>query len=900
MMDTAERDDRVMTIAAEALQKPLAERESFLRAACQNDSDLYQEVSEVVTWEERMSTFLHRPLIDLIDIDSLGKPFTAQQTINNRFDILREIGDGGMGVVYEAYDNERKQRIAIKCAKPGFSRLQSPELNGALKVRHHNVCQLNDIHMVSTDLGDLRFITMELLDGETLQNRLSRGKLDPVEAMKFARELCAGVAEAHRCGVVHGDLKPANIILAHGEKNEARAVITDFGLSVNQDADSGLLGGTPSYMAPELKKGSRVSTASDVYALGVILYEMVTGQKPFSKTDGTNNDEKSPEVSIQAVNQRPVRPSKLDRQLPQIWDDAILPCLATLPDKRPSAKQVIAVIDREPVYRRPWVSIVPIAALVVLATGAFLWRPVYNYFRTPDITLAILPAQGDADFQSKGNEVLSKTEAPLEGEPGGTRKVKILPPAVAANKGLSTKEEAGKRLHATHVLEVKFRHDTNGVVVDADVNSEKSVPENPDDPHRHYSAHFSEGNLDDLPGALASLVSASLHMPRSAMAEAISPAAKVAYDKGKHDLEKDDYSYDAAILEFQEAARLDPHSPLPLAGLAESYILKRSVEKNPPLWKKVEPYVVAATQLNPDSPRVLLASASLNSIKRQKGQAVRDAARVLELEPGNAEAWVRFGLAKEGQHYFDQAQAAYRKAIELAPDYYKPYEYLGAFNYYSQANYAEAEKFYVKAKELAPKRLEGYANLGALLTVQARYREAENIYHEALSIKETPQNLNNLGANLAYEKRDKEAIYYYERAIQLAQQGVDFYLINLADAQRRLGHAKEANENYRKALDLANEQVLKDPDSAQEHAFKAYCLARLHKNDAEFEIGEAWAHAQNNSNISGDAYAQVLKFRVLTYEALGKRPMALDMFKKAPTDIKKELEHHPDLADFNH
>ena len=898
MMDTAERDDRVMTIAAEALQKPLAERESFLRAACQNDSDLYQEVSEVVKWEERMSTFLHRPLIDLIDIDSLGKPFTAQQTINNRFDILREIGDGGMGVVYEAYDNERKQRIAIKCAKPGFSRLQSPELNGALKVRHHNVCQLNDIHMVSTDLGDLRFITMELLDGETLQSRLLRGRLDSEEAMKIARQLCDGVAEAHRCGVVHGDLKPANIILAHGEKNEARAVITDFGLSVNQDADSGLLGGTPSYMAPELKKGDRVSTASDVYALGVILYEMVTGQKPFSKTDGNNMDEKSPEVSIQAVNQRPVRPSKLDRQLPQIWDDAILPCLATLPDKRPSAKQIIAVLVPVP-GPPPRIPMVAVAALVVLAAGALLGRPIYNYLRTPDITLAILPAQGDADFQSKSSEVLSKIGAPLEGEPRGTRKVKILPPAVAEKKGLSTKEEAGKQLHASHVLEVKFRRDTNGVVVDADVNSEKSAPESPDDPHRHYTGHFSDGNLDDLPGALASLVSASLHMPRPAIAEAISPAAKVAYDKGNHDLEKDDYSYDAAILEFQEAARLDPHSPLPLAGLAESYILKRGIEKNPPLWKEVERYVLAAAQLNPDSPRVLLASASLNSIKRQKGQAVRDAARVLELEPGNAEAWVRFGLAKEGQHYYDQALAAYHKAIELNPGYYKPYEYLGVFNY-DRAKYAEAEKFYIKAKELAPKRLEGYANLGALLTVQARYREAENIYHEALNIKETPQSLNNLGATLAYEKRDKEAIFYYQRAIQLAKQGIDFYLINVADAQRRLGLVKEANENYRKALDLANQQVLENPDSAQEHAFKAYCLARLHKSDAEFEIGEAWAHAQNNSNISGDAYAQVLKFRVLTYEALGKRPMALDMFKKAPTDIKKELEHHPDLADFNH
>jgi serine/threonine protein kinase/Flp pilus assembly protein TadD len=373
-MDTAERDDRVMTIAAEALKKPLGERESFLRAACQNDSDLYQEVSEVVTWEARMSTFLCRPLIDLVDIDSLDKPFEPQQKVAGRFDIIREIGDGGMGVVYEAYDNTREQRIAIKCAKPGFSRLQSPELNGALKVRHPNVCQLNDIHMVSTDLGDLRFITMELLDGETLLSRLSRGRLNLDEAMKFAQQLCDGLAEAHRSGVVHGDLKPANIILSVGKDNEIRAVITDFGLAVNQDADTGLLGGTPSYMAPELKAGGRVSTASDVYALGVILYEMVTGQKPFPAASKNKEDAAAPAVPHKIV--KPIPPSKLVSGLPGKWDDAILPCLPPNPEQRPTVTQVLTVLHSTPPYLK-----FALAAMLLITLGALSWRPVYKFVR---------------------------------------------------------------------------------------------------------------------------------------------------------------------------------------------------------------------------------------------------------------------------------------------------------------------------------------------------------------------------------------------------------------------------------------------------------------------------------------------------------------------------------------
>src|SRR5690242_402836 len=118
MMDPEERDDRVMTLAAEALSRPPSERASFLQAACQNDPVLYGEVTEVVTWEERMRTFLRRPLIEFIDLEGLEKPFAPGQTVSGRFEIIRCVGDGGMGVVYEAFDSKRKQRIAIKCAKP--------------------------------------------------------------------------------------------------------------------------------------------------------------------------------------------------------------------------------------------------------------------------------------------------------------------------------------------------------------------------------------------------------------------------------------------------------------------------------------------------------------------------------------------------------------------------------------------------------------------------------------------------------------------------------------------------------------------------------------------------------------------------------------------------------------
>ena len=234
-----DREERLMGLAQEALRTPPAQRESFLRAACHQDKDFYSEVSEIVEWEERMGDFMRDPLVGLIDLEALDRPFKPDQVVADRFEIIREVGDGGMGVVYEAYDRKRQQRIAIKCAKLGYERL-SPELRGALKVRHPNVCLVNEIHTAATDLGELDFLTMEFLDGETLLSRLSRGKLEHDEALKLARQLCAGLAEAHRCGVLHRDLKPANIILSSGKNKELRAVITDFGLAVDQDGSTDL------------------------------------------------------------------------------------------------------------------------------------------------------------------------------------------------------------------------------------------------------------------------------------------------------------------------------------------------------------------------------------------------------------------------------------------------------------------------------------------------------------------------------------------------------------------------------------------------------------------------------------------------------------------------------------
>lgn len=882
-----DRAEQLMSLAKKALLVPAEERTTFLQAACPQDSDLFDEVSEIVEWEERMGDFMRDPLIELIDLEGLDRPFSAGQLIADRFEIRREVGDGGMGVVYEAFDRERKERIAIKCAKLGYERL-APELNGALKVRHANVCQVNDIHKVSNDLGEFRFITMEFLDGETLQNRLSRGKLNPDEAMKFARQVCSGLAEAHRSGVVHGDLKPANVILApeknSPEKNqELRAVITDFGLAVDEDGNTDLLGGTPAYMAPELKENGRTSTASDVYALGVILYEMVTGQKPFPKADASKNAVPAAEDAIQLVRQSPIPPSKLVKQLPPMWDEAILPCLAPLPEKRPSVKQVLAVLNRKPLYRRPWVSMSAIAALLFLTIAMASW-PTIKAFFWPDIRLAVLPVQGPPDLVKQGEGIVLDVTERVRRLQRTSATISVIPPSKTGSEEVNTPEKAGRIFHATHALQLKLSRQGRDIVV------EQSLVELAQQTQvSSFSAQYSPQMVGDIPGALTGAVSSALHLARPKGADAIAPAATVAYDRGLSYMARDYYSYDEAIQSFQEAAEQDPHSPLPLAGLAEAQMEKLDATKQKEWLKRAHQSLESAEALNRDSVRVLLAAGRRSLLEGKYPAAMDYFNRILETEPRNIDALQGLGYAWDAEGKVENAIKSYRQAIALDPQLYSSHEAFGSF-YFDRGRYQEAEEEFRKGIQLAPGRPAAYANLGAVLIDGHKYNEAIDALILSLKIKEDPQAYNNLGAAYSFQKRNDLAAQNYQKAVGL-QQGNIVYWLNWGDAERRMGDSTQGNSKYQEAHRLALAQLETNPQNGEVLAQLAYSRARLgEKNGAARDAASALTIRPGDN--------QVIRFAVLTYVVIGDSDGGLNALNFATPKLAEELDVHPDLAEF--
>jgi len=268
-----------------------------------------------------------------------GGRFAPGTMVSERYRIVALLGRGGMGEVYRAEDLRLSQVLAIKFLPEALSRDESAlgrfhsEVRVARQVSHPNVCRVFDIG----DANGLPFLTMEYIDGEDLSSLIRRiGRLPQDKAVEVSRQVCAGLAAAHERGVVHRDLKPANVML----DGAGKARITDFGLAgiaaTLQGAD--VRAGTPAYMAPEQLAGKEVTIKSDIYSLGLLMYELLTGRRTYEAAT-------LPELIKSREEGTITNPSALVKDLDPLIERVILRCLEKDPSKRPaSALQVAAAL----------------------------------------------------------------------------------------------------------------------------------------------------------------------------------------------------------------------------------------------------------------------------------------------------------------------------------------------------------------------------------------------------------------------------------------------------------------------------------------------------------------------------------------------------------------------------
>jgi serine/threonine protein kinase len=271
------------------------------------------------------------------------KELTTGSTFAGRYQVIEELGKGGMGKVYRVLDKKLKEEVALKLIKPEIASDKetierfSNELKLARKIGHRNVGRMYEL---MEDEGT-HFITMEYVPGENLKSTIRRiGQLPVGKSIAIAKQICEGLEEAHRLGIVHRDLKPSNIIL----DAEGDARIMDFGIARSLKAKGitgeGVIIGTPEYMSPEQVEGKDVDQRSDIYSVGVILYEMVTGRVPFSGDTPLT-------VAVKQKTEAPQDPSKLNAQVPESLCRVILKCLEKAKEKRyQSAEELHSELTR--------------------------------------------------------------------------------------------------------------------------------------------------------------------------------------------------------------------------------------------------------------------------------------------------------------------------------------------------------------------------------------------------------------------------------------------------------------------------------------------------------------------------------------------------------------------------
>jgi serine/threonine-protein kinase len=328
---------QIRQVHAGALERPVSERVRFLDEECAGDDELRHEVEALLAHAVE-DTVLERPPVDP------PKPNSAEPILFGRYAVKKTLGAGAMGVVYLAEDPVIAREVAIKVMKTlpgqesaGLQKRFEGEFRSAGALSHPSVVAVHDVGQE----GHQTFIAMEFVSGQGLDQLLSSKKVLPDEqAADLLTQICSALDYAHERGIVHRDIKPANIIVS----SDGRAKVTDFGIAKVVDrtgtgvTESGVAIGTPAYMSPEQSRGLPITGAADQFAVGVIAYQMLTGERPFTGDSLST-------VMYKIVHEEPIAPAAINPMVSKTASDAVMRALAKNPSERfPTCGELVGQI----------------------------------------------------------------------------------------------------------------------------------------------------------------------------------------------------------------------------------------------------------------------------------------------------------------------------------------------------------------------------------------------------------------------------------------------------------------------------------------------------------------------------------------------------------------------------
>jgi len=383
---TPELYEQIGRIYHAALELETEERAEFIVRTCDGDEEMRREVERLLASNEQAGSFLASPAAAVAEllVEEAEPSLIGAQL--GRYKILSSIGSGGMGEVFLAQDTALGRRVALKLLPPEFTadhdrvRRFEQEAKAASALNHPNIITIHEIGRAETGIGILHFIAQEFIEGQTLRQRIEQGAQPMIEALEIAAQAANALQVAHTAGIVHRDIKPENIML----RPDGFIKILDFGLAKLTEREPGrnefdteaptaantipgTILGTAAYMSPEQARGLDVDARSDLWSLGVLLYEMLTGQKPFKGDTATDVI-----VSIVEREPRPLNQSQL--KAPPELERIVMKALAKKRDERYQTARDLA-IDLKNLKHRLEFNIVPPRVSVATAPKPALTRP---------------------------------------------------------------------------------------------------------------------------------------------------------------------------------------------------------------------------------------------------------------------------------------------------------------------------------------------------------------------------------------------------------------------------------------------------------------------------------------------------------------------------------------------
>jgi serine/threonine protein kinase/tetratricopeptide (TPR) repeat protein len=835
------------------------------------------------------------------DAHDPGPYLEPDAEFGSRYHIERLIGEGGMGAVYLAYDRELERSVALKLLQPGRNRdpraLQrfKQELILARAVSHRNILRIHDLG----DVDGVKFISMDYIEGQDLQALIrDEGRLPIPRALAFARQLCDALQAAHDAGVLHRDLKPHNVLVGAGD----HLYVSDFGLAKSlEDSDAGLTRtgdvlGTPRYMSPEQVEGKPLDHRSDLYALGLILYEMVTGRVPFEGPTPTQQ-------MIQRVRDRPKDPRDFNPELPEHWRQIILRCLEREPAARySSAREVRADLDQGrasvaapsrqvsftlPVPgRRAWgmgAGLLAVVALTLMVPA--LRQRVWGWWKPGDDgggriverkRVAVLPFQvvgQSPNLAHLGPGLSDSLSAKLFAV--SSLNVASTASAERASKKDSL-EKAARDLGATFLVTGTVQEGDGKLRIVANLENVASH-------ERLWSQEFSVLK-DDLLTVQDQIFSALLkkldvgpssdERARAAAGSTENIEAYEAYLKGRNAMrgQAELKNVESAIGFFEQALAKDSRFALAYAGLAGAS-LRMYMDTRETRW--AERAVAAAEQgrsIAEDLLEVRLALASVYQNTGKIAQAIAELRQAVALAPSSDTAYRLLGRAYLAGNNKEEALKAFATAISINPYHWSNYNQLG-YAHFTLGDYDKAAAAYLKVIELEPESFSGHNDLGWVYFVTGRYPEAIAELQKALALQPNADTYLNLGLAHAYSGKVAEAVPLLEKAVELRPQR-ELYVSNLGDAYSWGGQKEKATQTYRRGLELAQKDLEINPRSARFKSRLALVYAKLGQSDRarQFMDQARQLDSKDHTIMYDEAVVQALAGRI---------PEALDSLRKA-------------------